>query len=171
MGPVSLQSLTRPASTLPPIARDARQPHGLVRRSANHFCAPQSRPSHNEPVLSGRSSTADFGWPTRCRGAFWGWNVEARQLQRAPQPASPPANRLETGILPVLPALGASRPMGAATRRRLLQPRLTPRPPAAARARFREQESAKAVALEQQNAEFVRLRGNQPLSREFALSE
>ncbi|MDB5705746.1 MAG: hypothetical protein JWN66_2862 [Sphingomonas bacterium] len=30
---------------------------------------------------------------------------------------------------------------------------------------------APAVALEQQNAEFVRLRGNQPLSREFALSE
>ena len=31
--------------------------------------------------------------------------------------------------------------------------------------------STKAVALEQQPRQFVRLRGNQPLSREFALSE
>ena len=32
-------------------------------------------------------------------------------------------------------------------------------------------EKTKAVALEQQLQEFVRLRGNHPLSREFALSE
>jgi hypothetical protein len=44
-----------------------------------------------------------------------------------------------------------------------------------AASRFRSwnrwQKWTKAVALEQQPAEFVRLRGNHPLGREFALSE